>query len=182
MHRITDRRLRVLIASALAIFTSWTAPAGAQATVETTPPLVLGDTVRVWAPTARLDGAIGTFARLDVNGLVIAGRPADPSLSAPQWAVPLSDIVRLDVLRARQRSARRIVTGMVVGIAAGALVGAPLGPLIECGGACDKTGSLQPKVGSGIGATFGGVIGGIIGGVIGGASRPRWQSVSFTVR
>lgn len=182
MHRFADRRLPVLLSVAVVLFTIAPATARSQTTVETTPALLTGDTLRVWAPTSSLDGVIGTFARIDVRDLVIAGQSANPLAPPREVAVPLSNIVRLDVLRSKKKSGRRIFAGIVIGAGVGALIGAPLGPLLECGGACDDTGELTPMVGPGLGASIGAGIGALLGGVVGGMSRPRWETVTFTVR
>src|SRR5687768_9835445 len=114
MHRLTDLSLRSL-ATALAALLMITSVAGAQAVevaslipasqarVEVTPTVNAGDTVRVWAPTARLDGAIGTLVRLDTLGLRMAGQSPDPSSPGRQMTVPLPAITRLDLLRWRGR-------------------------------------------------------------------------------
>lgn len=153
-----------------------------QASVEIDPTLVVGDTVRVWASTPRLDGAIAAFARIQAADLVITGQGASPYGPGREFAVPFSGVTRIDVLQRRRPSAGKILAGILVGAGVGALVGAPMGPLIECGGACDKEGKLKAKVGPGLGASIGAGVGGLLGGVVVGHTRTRWQSVTFTVR
>ena len=150
--------------------------------VEVSPTLVAGDTLRVWSTGARLDGVIATFARVNVTDLVLQGQAPNPNTPPREWAVALSNVDRVDVLRRRNRSAGRVVVGVLLGAAVGAAIGAPLGPIIECGGACDKEGDLQPMVGHGLGAAIGAPIGALIGGVIAGTRPARWHTVTFTVR
>lgn len=179
MHRI-ERRFVITCILALVAFVP--AISRAQSAVETSPALITGDTVRVWAPTARLDGVMATFARVNPMELVIAGQSSNPSAPPREWAVPFGNVVRVDVLRENRRSGRRLFAGILVGAAAGALVGAPLGPLVECGGACDNDGVLKPKVGYGVGAVIGAGVGAIIGGVVTGMRRTHWETVTFSVR
>jgi hypothetical protein len=153
-----------------------------QSSAETDPTLAVGDTVRVWASTPRLDGAIAAFARIQAADLIIMGQGASPYGSGREYAVPLSGVTRIDVLRRHRPSVGKIMLGVLVGAGVGALVGAPMGPIIECGGACDKEGKLQPMVGRGLGASIGAGIGGLLGGVVVGHARTRWESVTFTVR
>lgn len=153
-----------------------------QTSAETDPALALGDTVRVWASTPRLEGAIAAFARIQAADLIIMGQGASPYGPGREYAVPFSGVTRMEVLRRHRPSAGKIMLGVLVGAGAGALVGAPMGPIIECGGACDKEGKLQPMVGPGLGAAIGAGIGGLLGGVVVGHARTRWQSVTFTLR
>lgn len=175
----TERRFRFAVLALLVI-----APAAlrAQSAVETSPALTVGDTVRVWAPTARLNGAMATFARVSPMEFVIAGQSANPTAPPREWVVPFGNVVRVDVLRANRRSGRRLFAGFLIGAGVGALVGAPMGPLIECGGACDKEGPLQPQVGYGPGAVIGAGVGAIIGGIVTGMRRTHWETVTFSVR
>ena len=170
-----------LIFTALVLAAAPTLARG-QTSVEIDPALVMGDTVRVWASTPRLDGAVAAFARIQAADLVIMGQGASPYGPGREFAVPFSGVTRIDVLRRHRPSAGKIMLGILVGAGVGALVGAPMGPLIECGGACDKEGKLQPMVGPGLGAAIGAGVGGLLGGVVVGHTRTRWQSVTFTVR
>ena len=169
---------RLLIVGILAFAPSL----GAQSSIETSPALVPGDTLRVWASTPKLDGVIATLGRLSVAEIVLQGQATSPDVPPRELGVQLQSLTRLDVLRGTKRSAGRIVAGVLLGAAAGALVGAPLAQLIECGGACDTEGSLQPKVGPALGAAIGAPIGAIIGGVIAGSRRAKWHTVTITVR
>lgn len=179
MH-CTERRF--LFASILALAAFAPAMSRAQSTVATSPALIAGDTVRVWAPTARLDGVTATFARVSPMELVIAGQATNPADPPREWVVPFGSVVRVDVLRANRRSGRRVFAGILIGAAGGALVGAPLGPLIECGGVCDREGALKPQVGYGVGAVIGAGVGAILGGVVTGMRRTHWETVSFSIR
>ncbi|MEO5568718.1 MAG: hypothetical protein ABIR92_09510 [Gemmatimonadaceae bacterium] len=179
MH-CTERRF--VITSILALVAFVPAISRAQSTVETSPVLIPGDTVRVWAPTARLDGVMATFTRVSPLELVIGGQSTNPSAPPREWVVPFGNVVRVDVMRANRRSGRRLFAGILIGAAGGALVGAPLGPLIECGGACDSEGGLQPQVGYGVGAVIGAGVGAIIGGIVTGMRRTHWETVTFSVR
>jgi hypothetical protein len=178
MRQVAIKKLALLAFAAVA----WSSEATAQSAVESTPALVVGDTIKVWAPVPRLDGVMALFQRLDAREIVISGTSQNPSMPARHVAVPLNSSLKVEVLRRRERSRRRLMTGIAVGAAAGALLGAPLGPLIECGGVCDKVGDRTPMVGWGLGAAIGAPIGALLGGVIGGTTRARWQEVTFTVR
>jgi hypothetical protein len=167
------------IALSIAVFAS---PAVAQNGVEATPSIVAGDTVRVWAERARLNGIVAELARLNDSGLVLHGQSQGVRTRAHEVVVPVDAVQRLEVLRKEPRSKTRIVTGVVVGALVGAAVGAPMGKIIECGGACDKEGSLKPMVGYSLGAAIGAPIGALLGGVVAGISRPRWEPVTLTRR
>lgn len=182
MRRIKQRHASILPSLAIAMLAGLSSSALAQATIETTPVLTSGDTVRVWAPTARLEGVMATFSRVTPMELVIAGQSANPSVPGREYVVPYGSVVRVDALRENRRSGRRLFAGLLIGAAGGALVGAPLGSRIECGGTCDKEGSLTPKVGYGVGAVIGAGVGAILGGVVAGMRRTHWETVSFSVR
>lgn len=180
MRRTTGTSFPFLLSIALVLSTA--AVARAQTSAESTPVLTPGDTVRVWAPSQRLDGAMGLFARLDSGAFVMTGAASNPYARGPEVAIPLDPMPRVEVLRRGKRSAGRIMAGILIGAGVGALIGAPMGPIIECGGSCDKEGKLQPMVGPGLGAAIGAGIGGVLGGVVGGMTRARWRAVTITVR
>lgn len=170
-----------LILTALVLAVAPTVLRG-QTSIEVDPTLTVWDTVRVWANSPRLEGAVAAFARIQGTDLVIMGQGASPYGPGREFAVPFSGVTRIDVLRRHRPSVGKTVLGILVGAGVGALVGAPMGPLIECGGACDKEGKLQPKVGPALGASIGAGIGGLLGGVVVGHARTRWQPVTFTIR
>jgi hypothetical protein len=145
------------------------------------PAIASGELVRVFAPRARLDGALASFVRIDSN-LVIAGQAPAPDVPAREWSVPVNAIERLEVWRGPSRSKGQIFTGAVVGALVGAGAGAVLTKFIECGGACDTAGSLKPKASPKLGAMIGAPIGALLGGVVGGISRKRWNTVTLTIR
>jgi hypothetical protein len=158
------------------------AVAHGQSSVEVTPILSTGDTVRVWAGNPRLEGAIAAFSRIQSTDLVITGQGPNPYGPGREFTVPFGSVSRIEVLRRHRPSAGKMLAGIVIGGGIGALIGAPMGPIIECGGACDREGDLQPMVGKGLGAAIGAGIGAILGGVVVGHTRTRWESVTFSVR
>jgi hypothetical protein len=174
------RHAGILVAIALVAGAS--ARVSAQSTVETTPVLNSGDTLRVWSTSAKLDGAMGVLARLNATELVLAGQSRGPGIPPREWSVPLGNVERIDVLQKKGRSGGKILAGTVIGAGVGSLIGGFLVPYIECGGACDKEGTRVPFAPRKIGFVIGGGVGAILGGVVGGISRPKWHTVALTVR
>lgn len=170
------------VRTVLLLMAAFASPAAAQNGIEATPSIVAGDTVRVWAERARLNGIVAELARLNDSGLVLHGQSQGVRTRAHEVVVPVDAVQRLEVLRHKPRSKTRIATGVVVGALVGAAIGAPMGKIIECGGACDDEGSLKPMVGYGLGAAIGAPIGGLLGGVVAGISRPRWELVTLSRR
>lgn len=170
------RQVRIIVA--LTLLAGVSALSSGQSPVETTPILNAGDTLRVWSTSAKLDGAMGVLARLTTSDLVLAGQ----GVPAREWSVPLANVDRLEVLQKKRRSGGRILAGALIGAGVGSLVGGTLVPFVECGGACDKEGSVKPFAPRKIGFVIGAGVGGILGGVVGGISRPKWVGVTLPVR
>jgi hypothetical protein len=166
----------------IAVAAMFAASAQAQNSVAASPSIYAGDTLRLWAPTAGLEGIIAAFARLDSSKLVLTGQSMNPNTPPREWGVPLIAVQRLEVLRTKPRSMKRVFTGIAIGALVGTGIGAPMGRIVECGGACDREGSLKPMVGWQLGAAIGAGVGGLLGGVIADIRRPRWDPVTLTIR
>lgn len=84
-------------------------------------PVVLGDRVRVWAPSVGIEGLVGTVLALQPDTIVIDND--EPLVLA------VSLLTKLEVSRGRQSSAR---TGGIVGLIGGAVAGAVICIASKC--------------------------------------------------
>jgi hypothetical protein len=140
-----------------------------------------GDTVRVWASSPKLSGAVGVVTDLRGDTLALRDlrgrRPL--GLGTP---VPLPLLARLDVQRGTRPSKVAVVTGSVFGMAAVGVLGALIGVKIDCASRCE--GEWEGVEGAVAGLAVGAITGGVGGGLLAGRWNrvPRWRRVGLPLR
>jgi hypothetical protein len=175
------KRIVVLSFAALAGLTPLASGAGQRVAVSVTS-LQRGDTVRLWAPAARLARAVGVIAELGEDTVVLRAQPRR-SRSFSEAPIPLRAVTRLEVQRGTYRSAGRTVIGIVGGLVGGLVLGSFAGVTLECGTSCsDEQNEFAGLAGFVVGGALGALAGGITGGVWGARRRPRWQPVVLGAR
>jgi hypothetical protein len=129
-------------------------------------PIILGDRVRVTAPTLGPSPILGTVLDRRVDALILRRGSGDTI------TVPIASLARVEVSYGHHRHP---FTGAIVGVASGAVIGGVLGALSKDTGPLAFGRAGQIAVGVGVGSAAGTVVGAGIGAFV---RTDRWHDAA----